>query len=157
MSAAQSPAKSIHIRPAVASDAPAIRRIVRAAHLNPLDLNWRRFVVAEDAGAIVGVGQIRRHGDGSRELASLAVVPGRRGQGLGTTIVRALLDREPGPLFLYCAGDLAGFYARFGFRTVGRVDMAPYLRRVATVARLIGRLARLVRREPPRLAIMKRP
>ena len=46
----------------------------QAAGLNPFSLGWPRFLVAEDGGRVVGVAQIKPHGDGSRELASLAVV-----------------------------------------------------------------------------------
>src|ERR1700730_18130879 len=58
-----------------------------------MNLKWPNFVVAEDDGAIVGVGQIKSHGDGSRELASIAVVPARQGQGIARAGLEALLSR----------------------------------------------------------------
>ncbi len=129
------------IRPATAADQPAIRALVLAARLNPTGLDWRRFLVAVDpeAGArIVGVAQVKPHRDGSRELASLAVVPGRQGAGIGAALVRALLARETGPLYLMCAGPLAGYYTRFGFRHVGPAALPPYFRRVHRAARIAG-------------------
>ena len=62
------------IRPANADDQFAITAIARAAWLNPFDLDWRRFLLAQWGQDIIGIGQVRPHKDGSRELASIAVV-----------------------------------------------------------------------------------
>ena len=125
---------SISIRPASAADQPAITAIVRAARINPRDLDWRRFLVAEEQGRVVGVGQVKPHGDRSRELASLAVIPERQGQGVGGALVRALLTREPGPVHLMCMDWLEPYYQRYGFRRLGRDELPPSLR-------FVGRLA----------------
>ena len=130
------------IRPAQAADQPAIRAIVCRARINPLDLDWRRFVVAEESGRIVGVGQVRPHRDGSRELASLAVIPGRQAQGIGGALIYALLARQPGPVYLMCMDRLEPYYRRFGFRRLARDELPPAFR-------LIGRLA-------PALALVSR-
>jgi hypothetical protein len=127
-----------------------------APRLNPTGLDWRRFLVDQDDGKIVGVGQVKLHGDGNRELASLAVVSRRQGRCVGAVIVRALLAREAGPNFLYCAQGLVGYYERFGFRPVGPRETTPYLRRVRLVANALFRLIGLVRRDVPRLIVMKR-
>ena len=103
------------IRPAIAADQPTISAMVRAARLNPFRLHWRDFLVAEDERRIVGIGQVRPHGDGSRELSSLVVAREQRGTGIGSQIVRALLAREAGPVYLFCREQLTPFYARFGF------------------------------------------
>jgi N-acetylglutamate synthase-like GNAT family acetyltransferase len=75
-------------------------------------------LVAELEGRIVGVGQVRPHLDGSRELASLAVAPDVRRRGIGSQLVKALLAREHGPLHLFCRRGLRGYYRRFGFEVV---------------------------------------
>ena len=134
------------IRAAVAADSPAIRRIVYAARLNPLDLDWRRFLVAERAGRIVGTLQVRRHDDGTRELASLAVVRGAQATGLGAALIAALRERESPPLYLYCAPRLVGYYERFGFRPVAIRDLPPGLRvpgQLACAIALVGRICRV--------------
>ena len=46
------------IRPARAEDQMTITTMVRGAHLNPIDLRWQRFLVAEDETGIVGAVQI---------------------------------------------------------------------------------------------------
>ena len=66
---------------------------------------------------MVGMGQVKSHGDGSRELASIAVLPKRQGQHIGTAVINALLAREAGVvLHLSCRRELEGYYERFGFR-----------------------------------------
>ena len=120
------------IRPATQADQPAITAMVRAAGINPLSLHWPRFRVAEDAGRVVGVAQIKLHGDGSRELASLAVAPDRQGLGIGGALIQHLLAQPEGqpPLYLMCAHPLESYYIRFGFRRVERAEMPPYFRRM---------------------------
>lgn len=141
------------IRPASAADQYAIKAIVRAAWLNPLDLDWPRFLVAQWDQDIIGVGQVKQHGDGSRELASLAVVPEWHGQGVGTHIVHGLLARESGVLYLMCDPRLGGYYARFGFQPIAGAELPPYFRRIDRVMRFA---ARLLRRDGPGVLVMRR-
>jgi N-acetylglutamate synthase-like GNAT family acetyltransferase len=124
----------IAIRLASAADQPAIRVIVRAAGINPCDLDWRRFLVADEQGRVIGVGQVKPRGDGSRELASLAVVPERQSQGVGGALVHALLAREPGPVHLMCMDWLELYYQRFGFRRLGGAELPPAFRGIARFA-----------------------
>ena len=116
------------IRRAAAADQAAITRLVRAARINPLGLHWARFVVAEAGGLVVGTGQIKLHPGGSRELASIAVTPGRQGEGLARAIIRALQRDAGPPLYLTCASHLGGFYPRFGFRLLHPAEMPPVFR-----------------------------
>src|SRR5262245_44198335 len=117
------------IRPANAEDQYAITAIVRAARLNPSDLDWQRFLLAQWGQDVIGVGQVKLHQDGSRELASIAVVPEWQGQGIGGALVRALMARESGPLYLMCNTPRESYYERFGFQRLGRAAMPAYLRR----------------------------
>ena len=126
------------IRPAVAADQPAIKAIVRAARINPMDLAWPRFLVAEAGQDIIGVGQVKPHGDGSRELASIAVVPEWQRQGIGGMLIKALLARETGTLHLTCLAGMEDYYRRFGFRRIARGEMTPYFRRLDRVAHVIA-------------------
>jgi len=122
---------SIQIRPARAADQTSINVMVRQARINLFDLDWRRFVVAAEADQIVATGQVRRHFDGSRELASIATAPSHQGRGLAGDVIRALLAADaaqPGPLFLMCKANLEPFYVHFGFRTAGGDNLPPYFR-----------------------------
>lgn len=113
------PAARPVIRAAVAGDADAIASIIAEAQLNPRDLDWRRFLVADDAGSLVACAQVRVHEGGSRELASVAVVPERQGEGLGRTISEAAIAGEPvRPLYLYTGSSAAAWWRRFAFREI---------------------------------------
>ena len=131
------------IRRAVEADQASITSIVRAAGINPLDLRWLRFLVADDRGRIIGVVQVKSHGDGSRELASLAVVPEYRGQGVGSALVRELLATEGESVYLTCADRLEGYYVRFGFRRLESTEMPPYFRRLSRLTRFLSAALRV--------------
>lgn len=130
----------MNIRPATQLDQPTITRIIHDAGINPMSLDWRRFLVAEDGGAIIGIGQVKPHGDGSRELASIAVIPSRHGQGIARAIIDELLSRESGAVYLTCRDKLESFYARFGFRKIAHNEMPPDLRRLMRLAGIFGAL-----------------
>ena len=128
---------SYSIRPARVNEQWTIRRIVWQARINPIDLEWRRFLVVEIEGNIVGVGQVKAHRDGSRELASIAVIPSCQGQGNGSNLVRALMARELDTLFLTCRAPLETYYARFGFRRATVQELPPYFRCIMLVQMLL--------------------
>jgi N-acetylglutamate synthase-like GNAT family acetyltransferase len=138
----------ICIRPAACEDDRAIRALVRSQHLNPLGLDWRNFLVAADsAGEIVSIGAVKKHGDGSWELASIATVPERRRRGLAGAVIRAILARrsqaeKQEPLYLMCRNSRKQFYEQFGFREIAVEEMPPYFRRLfrlfSIATRLVG-------------------
>jgi N-acetylglutamate synthase-like GNAT family acetyltransferase len=106
-----------------------------------MNVHWPNFLVADDDGKIVGVGQVKSHGDGSRELASIAVLPPRQREGIGIAVIDALLAREPGVvLHLSCPRALERYYARFGFRRIELAAYPPYFRRTTALVNLISRL-----------------
>ena len=142
---------SVTLRPARAEDASTIRRLVRAERLDPTSLRWPNFLVAEEDGAIIGIGQVKPY-SGGRELGSLVVLPAHRHQGVGSLIVRALIEREQGELFLFCQRRLEPYYERFGFRRAGRHQLRGTLRRkylFARVFRLFGVNVIAMKREAP--------
>jgi predicted N-acetyltransferase YhbS len=111
--------------------------------INPLGLDWRRFLIAVDEeGHVIGSGQIKPHGDGTRELASVAVQPEWQGQGIGREIIERLLAVNPLPLYLTCRARMAPYYEKFGFRVLEVEEMPLYFRRIYRTASLISRLAR---------------
>lgn len=128
-------------RPARREDFPAIRSLIFAVHINPTGLDWRRFLIAvtpqED---FLGCGQVKRHADGSRELASLAVLEQARGQGVARAIILELLRQETArPLYLMCRAVLEPLYIKFGFRPISLKEMPPYFRRISRLERLVNR------------------
>lgn len=80
-----------------------------------------------DAGRLVATGRLIVDGE-SAEIARLAVVPDRQGEGLGTELLAALERQVPSQvrelrLFTgeFSASNLR-LYARFGFRETHRAD-----------------------------------
>jgi N-acetylglutamate synthase-like GNAT family acetyltransferase len=137
-------AGNVVIRQATAADAKAIRAIIRDADLNRHDLDWRRFVVADDGG-VVATAQVRVHAEGTREVASVAVVTDRRQQGIGTRVAEAVIAREEvRPLWLCTGSDYIPFWERLGFSVVDPAA-AP-----ADLAASIRISRRLVARAPGR-------
>jgi len=129
------------IRRATEHDARAIHALIRRARINPMALDWHRFLVAVDeTGRINGCGQVKPHADGTRELASLAVVPERQRQGIGRSIIKQLLTENQLPLYLTCRASLQTYYEKFGFRVVPASEMPPYFHRIWTIFNAIGRL-----------------
>jgi amino-acid N-acetyltransferase len=131
------------LQAATSAQQNGIKDLVRAARLNPLGLDWRRFVVAVDEeGEIIGCGQLKPHRDGSWELASIVVVPAWRGQGVARVVIEHLLVGNPRPLWLTCVSRLVPFYARFGFSEVTALaDMPPYFRWVSRLFRFLAWLS----------------
>jgi N-acetylglutamate synthase-like GNAT family acetyltransferase len=119
------------LRRAMPSDEPAVAALLTAAAL-PLDgvhEALRCFVVAEDAGAIVGVAGIEECGTAGEHalLRSVAVAPAWRNRGLGRVLVtRAIAEAEArGVRALYLLTTTAeGYFPGFGF-TVTTRDAAP--------------------------------
>jgi N-acetylglutamate synthase-like GNAT family acetyltransferase len=135
------------LRPACSEDSSTIRKIIYQAGINPMDLHWERFTLAvNDGGQIIGCGQIKVHRDGSRELASIAVIETWRNQGVASQIIRRLMDQEAGRLYLTCRTGLGPFYQRFGFRQATRAELPPYFRRVSRFVHLF-RVLHLMPRE----------
>ena len=146
----------IFLRAATAADQPAIRRMIRAAGLNPMSLDWPRFVVAQLDGEVVGIGQVKILGDGTRELASLAVLPPYQGTGVGAAIVWTMISRTPGPLYLRCADHNERYYRRFGFVTLEPEQMPQSLRRMYQVVNPLLGLYNRVTGGSERMLIMGR-
>lgn len=143
-----------HIRPARKLDQIIIRQLIHKARLNPLGISWQAFDIVEGPdGQVLGCGQIKRHRDGSVELASLYIAPEYRGQGIASALIRQLQSKARSDLWLTCRSDLIPFYARFEFLEVTDPrEMPGYFRRVWQLFRLFKRLVG----EGGHLAVMHR-
>lgn len=140
------------VRPARESESAQIRDLIYSVGINPMGLDWKRFVVAaNDRDEMIGCGQIKPHGQAVLELASIAVYPEYRGQGVARAIIEHLLKDSPRPVYLMCESSLGTFYEKFGFRGISYEEMPRYFQRISKLA---GLAATLVRREE-RLHIMK--
>jgi N-acetylglutamate synthase-like GNAT family acetyltransferase len=123
------------IRKAIPKDANFIRRLIWRVGINPLGLDWRRFVVAvNEHGVRIGCAQFKSHKDGSLELASVAVVPLYRHLGVAEMMIREILKDQNPPIYLTCRSSLVSFYERFGFTELLELETMPaYFRKVKSV------------------------
>lgn len=142
------------LRPARETDFPSIRELIHEGQINPMGLDWRRFVVAVDPhGEVIGCGQIRPHGKEILDLASLVVHPGYRNQGIARAIIEHLLAHSPRPLYLMCRARLQPFYEKFGFQEIPYERMPRYFQRISRLAGWVETVTRFGGEEG--LSIMK--
>lgn len=133
----QSLSHGITLRPAQRSDARLIRGLTWQVGNNPLALDWRRFWLVVDADdRMLACAQFKPHSDGTREFASLAVIPEWRGRGLARSLILHFQEQDGPPLYLTCRSSLEALYTHFGFRSLTDDELPPYylrLRRVTDI------------------------
>ncbi len=133
------------LRPACASDIWTIRRLVLSAKLDPTQIRWSQFWIIEREGRPVACGQLRSF-PGAQELGSLVVAPGWRDRGLGSYLVKHLIQEATQPLYLECLGSrLAKFYIRLGFVPVSLQELPQPLKRKFGLSQLASKLFPLIR------------
>lgn len=123
----------MEVRPADAGELPAVATVLDAAMLATEDLPTRvgdgDVLVAAEGGRVLGAVVVEPRAAAppwARELgtdahvAAVAVRRRRRGQGVGTALVRAAADR--GRLTAAFDADLWPFYGELGFDAVARED-----------------------------------
>lgn len=79
-----------------------------------------QFIVAEAAGRLIGCGALHPYANGLVEIRSIAVAPDCQHRGVGTRLVRRLLEqaqrRQARKIFLFTR--IPDFFARLGFAVV---------------------------------------
>ena len=112
---------SVLLRAARASDAAQVVELERAAGVE-VAFDPAEFRVAESDGRVVACARLRRFPDGTQEIASVAVDPALRGQGVGARLVRETLADADGPVHALALAP--GFFLRLGFRPSADVPEA---------------------------------
>ena len=82
-----------------------------------LDSAWRLVGAYDETGALVGFARAVSDGVGIAYLADVFVLPAHQGKGLGTSIVRRMIDEGPGAdlRWILFTRDAHGLYEKFGF------------------------------------------
>jgi N-acetylglutamate synthase-like GNAT family acetyltransferase len=106
----------VKIRAALSTDMHFIRECIEKFRLDSEDIDYRQFVVSVDGTKINGFGRMRLHRE-IVELGSVGVVEGMRNQGIGTMIVKHLIDIFPTDE-VFIATDIPRFFERLGFKIV---------------------------------------
>ena len=111
------------ISPARPVDAGHIWALLEAEDLDRSAFVLGDFVVAKDAsGRFAGCARLKPYDD-CIELSGVAVSPAYRGQGMGSTIVAALLRHSlASMIYLICEPKEVAFFCRFGFVVIPRQD-----------------------------------
>ena len=142
------------LRPATETDLPSIKELIYAGGINPMGLAWKRFVVATSPdGKVIGCGQLKPHGKEILELASIAVSPEYRNQGIARAIIEYLLAEGKRPLYLMCRSRLEPLYEKFGFRAIPYEEMPHYFQRISKLAGWVETVAKFG--EGDGLSVMK--
>jgi len=143
--------KPFSLRPATEADFPEIKALIRQVRINPTRLDWRHFTLAVSEDGMVGCIQLKPVPRDLTELASLAVKPAFRHQGVARALIEHLLPDAPRPLYLTCRSGLGTMYVKFGFQILGEDEMPRYYQRLQ---RLASKFMRLTHREET-LLVMK--
>ena len=147
---------TISIRPAVDSDQSTIVEFIHQAKINPRNLHWEHFLIAEEDGKIVGIRQVKIHKQGTREVASGFVLPEYRRQGISAQLMNAILAKESGPLYLMCRDRRTYYYEPFGFRQLEVNELPPDFRKEYRIGRIVTTLLSMFSKDKVRIVPMKR-
>jgi GNAT superfamily N-acetyltransferase len=129
---------TLPLRQAVLRPSMTIEELARAGHGGP-DVLW--CAAYDDAGEVVGTGSVSRGSppwapdEPAWRIRAMAVSPDRRGHGIGSAVLAALVDhvRRRGGALAWCNArtPARGLYARAGFRPVGNEfaldDIGPHV------------------------------
>lgn len=147
---------TFHIRPARQEDQETIVSFIRQAKINPRDLHWERFLVAEADGQIIGVRQVKVHAQGTREVASGFVLPEYRRRGVSAHLMKEILTRETGPLYTVIDEKRAPYYEQFGFQRVAADLLPPDFHKEYRIGKTITSLISVFRKDKIRIIPMKK-
>ena len=135
---------SVTIRPATQTDQPTIVSFIRQAKINPRNLRWEHFLIAEENGQIEGIRQVKVHAQGTREIASGFVLPEHRHRGISAQLMKEILAREKGTLYLMCAKQWKKYYEQFGFRDAKLAELPSDFHSEYLIGKIITTLISMV-------------
>jgi amino-acid N-acetyltransferase len=147
---------AINIRPARQADQETIVSFVRQAKINPRNLHWQNFLVAEENGNVVGIRQVKVYPKGTREAASGFVLPEYRRQGISARLMNELLARETGPVYVMVNQKRAPYYEQFGFQQVDPKELPSDFRKEYRIGRIVTTLMSIFSKERIKIIPLKR-
>jgi N-acetylglutamate synthase-like GNAT family acetyltransferase len=102
------------------SDRAMIIKTIWSERMNPLSTNPNNFTIATDSnGSVVAFGQLKHLATDTLELSSIVVLPPYRGAGLGSKLVKHLLEHRHPPnskVYLTTISKRRRFYSNLGFK-----------------------------------------
>lgn len=142
------PVKNYVLRSATGKDEKNIRDLISQKNIkwvkvNPIGITWKRFAIAESMhGEFIGCGKIKRHFDGSQELASIVVVDKYRQIGVAKAIIEYLLSENKRPIYGMCPQNHVSYYSKIGFCVIKENEYPLYFKLVKNVVRIVCFLLR---------------
>ena len=98
-----------------------IKQHVHDFELDDRNLQQHEFIAAFREEEVLGFGRLRRHSD-CTELCSLGVITQHRKQGIGKSIVEALIKQSKQPIHLVCI--IPEYFIPFGFKIIEKFPAA---------------------------------
>ncbi len=105
--------KTMTVRHATEADMGFIEEELEKNNIETENLDHNEFVVAVENGDIAGFGRLRKVGE-FYQIGCVAVVEDRRKRGVGSLIVKHLLDFSSVKL-VYIVTDLVDYFRKLGF------------------------------------------
>jgi len=140
------------LRSALESEANQIKDLINSVGINPTGLDWKRFIVAVgENGQVIACGQVKPHSGNIRELASIAVHPEHRGEGIARAVIELLLRENQFPMYLMCMSHNRPIYEKFGFQAITGHQLPRYFLRV----KKLFIIANMFRKSDEELLVMK--
>ena len=102
------------ILPALNTDLPDIIELLETLNLDMEDVHYSEFFVCKDKGELIAAGRVIAHEDGVFELSSLGVIEDYRRAGIGTDIVKALINKHSLDS-VYVVTEIPEFFEKTGF------------------------------------------
>jgi N-acetylglutamate synthase-like GNAT family acetyltransferase len=100
-------------------DEPSVKAILKLLDGDESAFDIEKFVVAKVYGRTIGCIRVKSLPGETLELSSLAVLPEFQHNGIGSELIRKLLESEPArPIYLLTSADKARFYQKFDFRLI---------------------------------------
>lgn len=127
---------NIQVRPAKTSDVTAIRemseplvssRVLLGKELVEMYESVPEFVVAEQAGEVIGCGALHVIWEDLAEVRTLVVAQSHRGNGVGAKMLERLLENalSLGVQRVFCLTFEVDFFSKFGFQEMTDAALDP--------------------------------
>jgi len=105
--------KIVQVRHATEADMGFIVENLQKHNLDTENLHHSQFVVAMENGNPIGFGRIKKTGE-TYEIGCVVVIEEKRSQGIGSLIVKHIIDYSPIKM-VYVITDLVNYFKKLGF------------------------------------------
>lgn len=109
-------------------DLPQIKSLIDAVKGDSNNLLSDQFILAKDGQKIIGCVRTIKIGSNYKGLASLAVLPEYRNQGVGAELVKRVISKDLSrPIYLICFAEREKFYNKNNFKVINPNDLPEIL------------------------------